>query len=264
MSRIVTVTSNSVGLRVHDIRTSGWTEIQVDYAYSFNIQNQIENKQYSPLYSTTFDLMSDAQIQAQIDYAIEKYGLSYPLIDFEISQEQLDYYYNLYRSLKDYGETQALSLIGTKQIEIEEELESLYSKHEALDNEVNNINEIKFKETANNLRPLATFILDDGWAKDLTRIKPLFDQKGIVGCSAIISNNIGQTNYMTLEQIRILKDSGWEIMSHSKTHPVLTEISELDLNEELGGSFRDLNSLGLEVENMVIPFSQHNARVREV
>ena len=123
---------------------------------------------------------------------------------------------------------------------------------------------IKFKETANNLRPLATFILDDGWAKDLTRIKPLFDQKGIVGCSAIISNNIGQTNYMTLEQIRILKDSGWEIMSHSKTHPVLTEISELDLNEELGGSFRDLNSLGLEVENMVIPFSQHNARVREV
>ena len=33
----------------------------------FNISTLIANKQYSPLYSTTFDLMSDAQIKAQMD-----------------------------------------------------------------------------------------------------------------------------------------------------------------------------------------------------
>ncbi|MFA5720579.1 MAG: hypothetical protein WC939_05950, partial [Acholeplasmataceae bacterium] len=42
-------------------------EFWVDNINSFNISNLIDNKQYSPLYSTTFDLMSDAQIKAQMD-----------------------------------------------------------------------------------------------------------------------------------------------------------------------------------------------------
>jgi len=41
--------------------------MEVDYVYAFNISTLITNKQYSPLYSTTFDLMSDEQIKAQMD-----------------------------------------------------------------------------------------------------------------------------------------------------------------------------------------------------
>lgn len=39
----------------------------VDDIYLFNTFNQISNKQYSPLYSKTFDTMSDAEIKAQMD-----------------------------------------------------------------------------------------------------------------------------------------------------------------------------------------------------
>jgi len=39
----------------------------MDYFYLFNITTLITNKQYSPLFNTTFDLMSDAQIKTQMD-----------------------------------------------------------------------------------------------------------------------------------------------------------------------------------------------------
>jgi hypothetical protein len=42
-----------------------------DYLHLFNISTLIANKQYSPLFSTTFDLMSDAQIKAQMDLWVQ-------------------------------------------------------------------------------------------------------------------------------------------------------------------------------------------------
>jgi len=47
---------------------------EYDFAYLINISTLISNKQYSPLYQTTFDLMSDAQIKAQLDDLIAYYG----------------------------------------------------------------------------------------------------------------------------------------------------------------------------------------------
>jgi hypothetical protein len=43
----------------------------IDYIYAFNISTLIANKQYSPLYATTFDLMTDAEIQAQMDLWVQ-------------------------------------------------------------------------------------------------------------------------------------------------------------------------------------------------
>jgi hypothetical protein len=65
--RTISSTATLFSPRIYDNRTSGWTQIDVDYIYAFNISTLISNKQYSPLYSTTFDLMSDAQIKAQMD-----------------------------------------------------------------------------------------------------------------------------------------------------------------------------------------------------
>jgi len=121
----------------------------------------------------------------------------------------------------------------------------------------------KFKQTSE-IKPLVSFVIDDGYTMDLTRLKPLFDSKGVVACTAVISNAIGTTGYLSLEQLMTLKNAGWEIASHSKSHPYLSELTEPQIVEELKGSFDALNELGLEVETMVIPNSQHNALVREV
>lgn len=45
--------------------------IEIDKTGYFNISTLISNKQYSPLFSTTFDLMSDANIKTQMDYWVE-------------------------------------------------------------------------------------------------------------------------------------------------------------------------------------------------
>ena len=50
-----------------DSETANGKVMEVDYVYAFNISTLIANKQYSPIYNTTFDLMSDEQIKAQMD-----------------------------------------------------------------------------------------------------------------------------------------------------------------------------------------------------
>jgi len=79
-------------------------EYYLDYAYAFNISTLQANKQYSPLYETTFDLMSDGEIKEQMDAFISK---PYEFIDYDTlgwypTQSELDYYYSLYRELIDF------------------------------------------------------------------------------------------------------------------------------------------------------------------
>ncbi|MDD4988377.1 MAG: hypothetical protein PHS68_05750, partial [Candidatus Izemoplasmatales bacterium] len=40
---------------------------EIDYAYVFNISTLVTNQQYSPLFNTTFDLMTEANIKSQMD-----------------------------------------------------------------------------------------------------------------------------------------------------------------------------------------------------
>jgi hypothetical protein len=58
--------------RYADAATANGKVMEVDFAYVFNITPLIANKQYSPLYNTTFDLMSDAEIKAQMDLWISQ------------------------------------------------------------------------------------------------------------------------------------------------------------------------------------------------
>jgi len=83
--------------------TSADTSVHItDYVYTFNISDLIANNQYSPLYSTTFDLMSDAEIKAQMDEFVEK---PYLFIDYQLlgidnlTTSQMDYYYSLYQAI---------------------------------------------------------------------------------------------------------------------------------------------------------------------
>jgi uncharacterized repeat protein (TIGR02543 family) len=104
LSKIATITYGSVfQLQIRDFRTSAWTEIQVDYAYVFNISTLISNKQYSPISNTTFDLMTDAQIKTQMDTWVNQ-GLDTVINSLDILgaystavAENWDTYYELYQ-----------------------------------------------------------------------------------------------------------------------------------------------------------------------
>ena len=72
--------------------------LYIDYVYPFNISALITIKQYSPLYSTTFDLMSDAQIKEQMDYWVEhkEQFIDYSVFTTAPTQTQLDEWLAVY------------------------------------------------------------------------------------------------------------------------------------------------------------------------
>jgi peptidoglycan/xylan/chitin deacetylase (PgdA/CDA1 family) len=111
---------------------------------------------------------------------------------------------------------------------------------------------------------LVTFISDDGWSKDFTDLKPLSDKYDIPFTSAIVARYIGMSPFMSLEQLKILNSTGrWEFISHTVTHPDLTQLSEEQLDEELRLNKEWLisNNLGNGYQYFAYPAGKYNDKV---
>jgi peptidoglycan/xylan/chitin deacetylase (PgdA/CDA1 family) len=67
---------------------------------------------------------------------------------------------------------------------------------------------------------------------------------------------------MSWDQLGQLQEAGWEIGSHTHTHPRLTTLSDDELNEELERS-RVICSerMGRDCRSIAYPYGDHNARV---
>ncbi|WP_373742576.1 BppU family phage baseplate upper protein [Jeotgalibaca porci] len=114
-------------------------------------------------------------------------------------------------------------------------------------------------------RPLITFIDDDGAVEVYTRLKPIFESRGVPCTIAIVSDwadgkeSTNGTIPMPKEQILELKNLGWEVASHSKTHARMQEITdEKSVNAEVIESKEKLLELGFDVKNYVRPYGQTN------
>jgi peptidoglycan/xylan/chitin deacetylase (PgdA/CDA1 family) len=69
---------------------------------------------------------------------------------------------------------------------------------------------------------------------------------------------------LTWDELRALVDVGWEIGSHSRTHPRLTQLDDSALDEELAGSRGDCErELGRPCPTLAYPFGDHDERVVE-
>jgi peptidoglycan/xylan/chitin deacetylase (PgdA/CDA1 family) len=67
---------------------------------------------------------------------------------------------------------------------------------------------------------------------------------------------------MSWEELRLLADAGWEIGSHTRSHPRLPQLDDADLSEELEGSKRDCEErLGRRCRSVAYPYSDVDARV---
>ncbi|HJV16854.1 MAG TPA: polysaccharide deacetylase family protein [Bacillales bacterium] len=65
---------------------------------------------------------------------------------------------------------------------------------------------------------VVTITDDDGHEEFLTNMKPVLDSKGVKCSLSIITGLVGTPNYLTLNQLKLLQDEGFETLSHSKTH----------------------------------------------
>jgi hypothetical protein len=94
---------NTTLLRVWQSLNSSET-YELDYVYVFDIAVLKSNKQYSPLFNTTFDLMSDANIKTQMDEWVSdgltsiNIWLTYNAVGLDqvLSKDQMLQYYNLF------------------------------------------------------------------------------------------------------------------------------------------------------------------------
>jgi len=103
--------------------------------------------------------------------------------------------------------------------------------------------------------PLVTFVDDDGDSAVWNRLKPVFDAAAVPCVVCIPSNYVNTAWSLTDTQLRALQDDGWEIASHSKSHPVFEDgvTTEQELIDELSLSKFELTAYGLNISSYVYP-----------
>jgi hypothetical protein len=112
--------------------------------------------------------------------------------------------------------------------------------------------------------PLLTFVFDDGNDTDYLVGRDLFAAEGAVACSAVTTGWINTPGRLSVDQIRGLRDAGWEIMSHTATHPNLRLLTPAEVDEEFSRSKADLEKLGVTVRNIVYPYNKSSEAVRNI
>ena len=100
---------------------------------------------------------------------------------------------------------------------------------------------------------LITF--DDGNRDVLDQAFPRMRARGMVGVIYVVGNRIGADGFLTREDLRSLRDAGWEIGSHGMTHVALSDLPAETLADEIEGSKTAIEAaLGEPIHSFAYPF----------
>jgi len=139
--------------------------------------------------------------------------------------------------------------------------------------------------TVNNALPTAkiSFTFDDGLASTYTQAFPALSANGLTGTDYVTTGCVGMTTatntcrandstpYMSWTQIKALQAAGWEIGSHTVTHPYLATSDATDgqpnvltpaqVTTELVKSKSDLAAQGINATAFASPYGDYNGAV---
>jgi peptidoglycan/xylan/chitin deacetylase (PgdA/CDA1 family) len=97
---------------------------------------------------------------------------------------------------------------------------------------------------------------DDGYESVYENAYPIMQAQGFVGVMYLVGDYIGSQGYMDVSQIQAMTGNGWEIGSHSMTHPHLPAVPD-QINIEGGQSKSRLSSeIGVNVETFAYPYGE--------
>jgi peptidoglycan/xylan/chitin deacetylase (PgdA/CDA1 family) len=105
---------------------------------------------------------------------------------------------------------------------------------------------------------------DDGYLSQYTHARPVLKRLGWPGVLNLELRNLGAKG-ITEHQVRGLMADGWEVDSHTLTHPDLTTVGDAQLRNELAGSRRRLRRRfgARAAEFFCYPAGRYDARVVE-
>jgi len=141
-----------------------------------------------------------------------------------------------------------------------------------------------FRDAAMNRRPRKTVVVtfDDAYLSVLERARPILDRLGLPGTVFVPTDWPGRGEPMhwpgidqwmgtefepelrslTWEQLAGLAADGWEIGSHTRSHPHLTTLDDRTLDEELRGSRAECERrLEQSCTTLAYPYGDYDARV---
>ncbi|GAB6605684.1 hypothetical protein bcgnr5379_41640 [Bacillus cereus] len=192
------------------------------------------------------------------------YGFSFKVRSSLASNDSIESTneFQMFDQLLELGKQDIPALIASKE-----------TAEQALEKTEDNANQIGIlsqneKETSrlaqlsmNTLQPslkkrktIVTFVSDDGTKEEYTKLKPLFDAKGVRATLAIVPTLIDTTGYLTLTQLKEMYQQGYDIASHTYTHYVMTkDTDETTIRSEFKLSIEKLKEWGFPVESIVYP-----------
>lgn len=111
--------------------------------------------------------------------------------------------------------------------------------------------------------PRVSFTFDDGYESFITKAAPTLQAQGYVGTAYATTSFIGTAGFMTWAQVQSLQnDWGWEIGGHTVTHPLSTEITAEQLEQEMAQSKADLEAHDIDATSFATPFGDYNDAVQ--
>lgn len=131
--------------------------------------------------------------------------------------------------------------------------------------------------------PKISFTFDDGLTSSATQALPTLSKYGLTGTNYVITKCVGMSavpntchantdvSYMTWAQIKQLKAAGWEIGSHTTTHPYLATSDAEDgqpnvltasqVTAELQQSRSDLSAQGINATAFATPYGDYDPTI---
>lgn len=123
-----------------------------------------------------------------------------------------------------------------------------------------------------------TLTFDDGYLSVFQHALPVMEALGFSGTVFVPTNFVGLSgqeaqklnedidrDMMDWRKLETLKEAGFEIAAHAKTHPDLTRLSPGQLEEEIAGGKRCLEErLQSAVPSFAYPYGYYDKKVREV
>lgn len=118
-------------------------------------------------------------------------------------------------------------------------------------------------ETSNNGK-LLNLSFDDGADSDYKIVMPILEGLNFKATFFITTGYIGKSGYMDWEQVKVLKKRGFDVQSHTHSHPLLGTLNKEKIKEELKTSKEIIeDKLGVEVRAVSLPGGSFNKAVLE-
>ncbi len=111
---------------------------------------------------------------------------------------------------------------------------------------------------------MVTLSFDDGLPSFYANGVPILNSHNIKSTAYVLSNELGNSDSITVDQMLQMQAQGHEIGSHSKTHPDLTSISAQQMQDEIANSKKDLEALGANITTFAYPYGNWNSATDQI